>query len=65
MRFFETAGYAIVIAYDDKPILTTDPWINEDAYLAAGRTTTRFHLLRWRRSGMRNTTGFPTATQTI
>ena len=35
MRFFETAGNAIVIAYDDKPILTTDPWINEDAYFGS------------------------------
>ena len=35
MRFFETAGNAIVIAYDDKPILTTDPWINADAYFGS------------------------------
>ena len=27
MRVFETAGNAIVIAYDDRPVLTTDPWI--------------------------------------
>ena len=35
MRFFETVGNAIVIAYDDKPILTTDPWINRDAYFGS------------------------------
>jgi hypothetical protein len=35
MRFFETAGNAIVIAYDGKPVLTTDPWINEDAYFGS------------------------------
>ena len=35
MRFFETAGNAIVVAYDDKPILTTDPWINGDAYFGS------------------------------
>jgi len=35
MRFFETAGNAIVIAYDDKPILATDPWINRDAYFGS------------------------------
>jgi hypothetical protein len=35
MRFFETAGNAIVIAYDDEPILTTDPWINGDAYFGS------------------------------
>jgi hypothetical protein len=35
MRFFETAGNAIVIAYDDKPVLTTDPWINADAYFGS------------------------------
>jgi hypothetical protein len=35
MRFFETVGNAIVIAYDDKPILTTDPWINQDAYFGS------------------------------
>jgi len=35
MRFFETAGNAIVIAYDGRPVLTTDPWINEDAYFGS------------------------------
>src|SRR6516162_6393600 len=35
MRFFETVGNAILIAYDDKPILTTDPWINEGAYFGS------------------------------
>jgi len=35
MRFFETAGNAIVIAYDERPILTTDPWINGDAYFGS------------------------------
>ena len=35
MRFFETAGNAIVIAYDDRPVLTTDPWINADAYFGS------------------------------
>jgi hypothetical protein len=32
MQFFETIGNAIVIAYDDRPVLTTDPWIDGDAY---------------------------------
>ena len=35
MRFFETVGNAIVIAYDDRPVLTTDPWINGDAYFGS------------------------------
>jgi hypothetical protein len=35
MRFFETAGNAIVIAYDGRPVLTTDPWINHDAYFGS------------------------------
>jgi hypothetical protein len=35
MRVFETAGNAIVIAYDDRQVLTTDPWINADAYLGS------------------------------
>ena len=35
MRFFETVGNAILIAYDDKPILTTDPWINQGAYFGS------------------------------
>lgn len=35
MRFFETAGNAIVIAYDDEPVLTTDPWITDDAYFGS------------------------------
>ena len=35
MRFFETIGSAIVIAYDDRPILTTDPWINGAAYFGS------------------------------
>ena len=35
MRFFETIGSAIVIAYDDRPILTTDAWIDGDAYFGS------------------------------
>ena len=35
MRFFETIGNAIVIAYDDGPVLTTDPWIDGDAYFGS------------------------------
>jgi hypothetical protein len=35
MRFFETIGSATVIAYDDRPVLTTDPWINTDAYFGS------------------------------
>ncbi len=35
MPFFETIGSAIVIAYDDRPLLTTDPWINRDAYFGS------------------------------
>ena len=36
MRFFETIGSAIVIAYDDdRPVLTTDPWIYGDAYFGS------------------------------
>jgi len=32
MRFFETIGSATLIAYDDRPVLTTDPWIDGGAY---------------------------------
>ena len=35
MRFFETIGSATIIAYDDCPILTTDPWITSDAYFGS------------------------------
>ena len=35
MRFFETVGNAIVIAYDGRPVLTTDPWIEGDAYFGS------------------------------
>src|SRR5215471_3469918 len=35
MRFFETIGSATVIAYDDRPVLTTDPWINGEAYFGS------------------------------
>ena len=35
MRFFETIGSAIVIAYDDRPVLTTDPWINGVPYFGS------------------------------
>ncbi len=35
LRFFETVGNAIVIAYDDRPVLATDPWINGDAYFGS------------------------------
>ena len=35
MRFFETIGSAIVIAYDDRPMLTTDAWIDGDAYFGS------------------------------
>jgi len=65
MRFFETAGNAIVIAYDDKPILTTDPWINEDAYF--GSWAHDYEIPPAQMAAIRdgNTTGFPTATPTI
>lgn len=35
MRGFETVGSATIIAYDDGPVLTTDPWINEGAYFGS------------------------------
>jgi len=35
MRAFETVGNAIVIAYDGRPVLTTDPWISGDAYFGS------------------------------
>ena len=35
MRFFETIGSATVIAYDDRPVLTTDAWIEGDAYFGS------------------------------
>lgn len=35
MLGFETIGSATVIAYDGAPVLTTDPWINEDAYFGS------------------------------
>lgn len=35
MRFFETIGSAIVIAYDDVPVLTTDAWVSADAYFGS------------------------------
>ena len=35
MRFFETIGSAIVIAYDDRPVLTTDAWVDGDAYFGS------------------------------
>jgi hypothetical protein len=35
MRFFETVGNAIAVVYDDKPVLTTDPWIYGDAYFGS------------------------------
>ncbi len=35
MPYFETIGSATVIAYDDEPILTTDPWLNTPAYFGS------------------------------
>jgi hypothetical protein len=35
MLGFDTIGSATVIAYDGGPILTTDAWINEDAYFGS------------------------------
>jgi hypothetical protein len=35
MLGFETIGSAIVIVYDDGPVLCTDPWINSDAYFGS------------------------------
>jgi hypothetical protein len=32
---FDTIGSATVIAYDDVPILTTDAWVNDDAYFGS------------------------------
>ncbi len=66
MRFFETAGNAIVIAYDDKPVLTTDPWINADAYFGSWAHDYEIAPRSNRRqSGMRSTTGSRMATPTI
>src|SRR5262245_4143065 len=35
MRAFETIGNATLIAYDDRPILTADAWINDSAYFGS------------------------------
>lgn len=35
MLGFESIGSAILIAYDGAPILTTDAWINDDAYFGS------------------------------
>lgn len=35
MLGFETIGNATIIAYDGKPVLATDPWINGDAYFGS------------------------------
>lgn len=35
MLGFKTIGSATVIAFDGEPVLTTDPWINEDAYFGS------------------------------
>ncbi len=35
MLGFETIGNATIIAYDGRPILATDPWINGDAYFGS------------------------------
>jgi hypothetical protein len=32
---FETIGSATIIAYDDVPVLSTDAWINDDAYFGS------------------------------
>ena len=32
---FDTIGNAIIIAYDQKPVLVTDPWIKGDAYFGS------------------------------
>jgi hypothetical protein len=65
MRFFETADNAIVIAYDDKPVLTTDPWINADAYFGSWAHDYEIAPLQIQAIRMRSTTGSRTATPTI
>src|SRR5579871_2073405 len=35
MLGFDAIGSAILIAYDGDPVLTTDAWINEDAYFGS------------------------------
>lgn len=35
MLGFDTIGSAIVIVYEGEPVLTTDPWINDDAYFGS------------------------------
>ena len=35
MRAFETIGSATLIAYDDRPILTNDAWINDSAFFGS------------------------------
>src|ERR1700749_3472335 len=35
MLGFESIGSATLIAYDGEPVLTTDAWINDDAYFGS------------------------------
>ncbi len=35
MLGFETIGSATIIVYDDVPLLTTDAWVNDDAYFGS------------------------------
>lgn len=65
MRFFETIGNAIVIAYDDGPVLTTDPWINGDAYFGSWGHDYEIAPAQMQAIGMRNTTGSRTVTRII
>src|SRR5689334_12238535 len=32
---FETIGNAILICHDKKPVITTDPWLTDDAYFGS------------------------------
>jgi len=36
---FDTIGNATLIAYDDGPVLATDPWLAGDAYFGSWRLT--------------------------
>lgn len=39
---FDTIGNATLIAYDDQPVLVTDPWTSGGAYFGAARSRTPF-----------------------
>jgi hypothetical protein len=61
---FETIGNATLIAYDQGPVLVTDPWIEGSAYFGSWSLSHTIPAEQTKLHVARHSSGFPTDTRT-